>query len=58
MSYDNFIGEFHTLEICHVPQTKEEKKKMGRSWEGVAFEGAWKVNVNAGGCINHLSKTF
>lgn len=58
MSYDDFTSNFHTVEICHVPQTEEERKSLKKAFECVTFEGSWKANINAGGCINFRGERF
>lgn len=58
MSYDDFITNFHKMEICHQhPETIEEfdvEVKHKRSWEVKKEHGSWKRRVNAGGCRNFL----
>ena len=59
MAFDDFKTEFQRLEICYLgPDTLEagddgDIADSCRKWEGRLMEGAWKRNVNAGGCANN-----
>jgi hypothetical protein len=52
MSYRDFVDNFRSVEICHVPMQEEEKKHVTRCWEMTMWRGAWVKNVSAGGNWN------
>jgi len=53
MAYQDFIGNYHKLEICLLtPGTLSEKR--GMRWEVTSEQGSWRRRVNAGGCRNSL----
>jgi calpain, invertebrate len=61
MSFEDFVKNFTKLEVCHLgleslgdPTMTMSKKKKTR-WESVTHHGAWKKNVNAGGCRNNIT---
>ena len=56
MTFTDFHENFQRMEICYlgpdsmIPEQEEDR------WECKLMEGAWKRNVNAGGCRNYPSK--
>ena len=54
MSYEDFKTEFQRLEVCYLgPDTLAEGDEVKPKFEGALMEGAWKRNVNSGGCANY-----
>lgn len=56
MTFSDFKANFHKVEICNLSPEElgdDMKDKSKRKWEVSVQEGAWKKNVNAGGCINN-----
>ena len=60
MTFSDFKANFHKVEICNLSPEElgdDMKDKSKRKWEVSVQEGAWKKNVNAGGCINNRGIT-
>ncbi|EDV27479.1 uncharacterized protein TRIADDRAFT_21543 [Trichoplax adhaerens] len=57
MSYEDFISNYVTLEICMLKPDIEYKDGNKMKWNFVEVAGEWKKGVNAGGCWN-FRKTY
>lgn len=62
MSFQDFCHHFKKLEICNLaPDSLDEEELNANSkkkWEVTLESGSWIPRVNAGGCINYISKSF
>lgn len=66
MSFDDFVKNFETLEICNLgPEVMDEIEDMtGKrpevkgEWQATTIEGAWIRGKSAGGCRNFIGLNF
>lgn len=59
MTYDDFVDNFHKLEICNLgPDSTQEEGSTAKRYEMTMEDGSWKKKVNAGGCRNFLGRLF
>lgn len=58
MSYNDFIANWHKVEICNLGPTDSHLDKQSETatkrWEASTLEGCWKPKVTAGGCRNYI----
>ena len=53
MSYRDFIGNFHRLEICML-SPDESTENIGKTqWETALHRDRWRIGSTAGGCRNN-----
>lgn len=57
MTFTDFHENFQRMEICYLgPDSLIPGMEQEDAWECKLMEGAWKRNVNAGGCRNYPSE--
>ncbi len=57
MTFQDFHSNFKKMEICYLgPDSMATDEDDARQWECKLMEGAWRRNVNAGGCRNFPSQ--
>ena len=56
MTFTDFHQNFQRMEICYLGPDSMLPEQVENNWECKLMEGAWKRNVNAGGCRNYPSK--
>ena len=59
MSYDDFVSNYHKIEICNMgPDSPQDESGVKKHWEATVHHGEWKDKVNAGGCRNFLGRLY
>lgn len=55
MSFEDFVGNFERMEICHWNIGNMMDSNQKTKWNSLSIHSEWKKGISTGGCRNNQS---